>query len=370
MAKITNVKYHVLRDVKGASLAVDTASDVDEAMRENRIAFTSLLWQPEDKMLYCGITALNNDIFHRFDPSSGKFESLNYRDVAEEFEVKIHRSLCLSGDGAVYGASACLHQEDKRLEAPGGAIFRLSPGDERPEKISIPVEHDYIQTITLDDERRLIYGMTYPVFKFFVYHIDTGEVENYDYIGSITHISALDDHGCFWGTWSRFAHRLFKYDPDAKKITWYQTEIPEGRKFSDMMYPGAGPVDVMINGNDGYLYIGTTGGTLCRLDPETAKVEYLGRPAPTTRMPGLRVWRDNLLLGIAGDNEGGVVFSYNTGTGSFDILGPIADSREGLKIYRVHDLCVVDGDETVLYIAETDVPDRSGYLWECRIEDA
>ena len=133
-----------------------------------------------------------------------------------------------------------------------------------------------------------------------------------------------------------------------------------------MMYPGAGPVDCMINGGDGYLYIGTTGGSLCRLDPETAEVTYLGKPAPTTRLPGLIVWHDSLLLGCCGDNEGSCVFAYDRETNAFHYLGPIRDSETGLLLFRVHDLRLVS--QNLAYVAETDVPTRSGYLWECELE--
>lgn len=373
MARIRNVRCHVLRDTKKKEdLLVDEAGEISAELRENRVAFTSLLYHPGDGKIYCGVTAFNNDIFHRFDPAAGRFESLGYRTVAEPFEVKIHRSLCLAGDGNIYGASACLHKDDKRLSAPGGALFRLTPGADQPEKLGVPVSRDYIQTITLDQRRQLIYGLTYPVFKFFVYHIGTGEVEDYDYVGSITHLSALDDRGRFWGTWDRVAHRLFCYDPDRRQIHWHETEIPEGRAFSNIMYPGAGPVDTMINGGDGFLYIGTTGGTLCRLDPESARVEYLGRPAATTRLPCLATWRGPLLLGAAGDREGGVLFTYDRESGAFRVLGPLVDSRTGLKLYRVHDFCLIENaasGETSVFIAETDVPGRSGYLWECTLGD-
>jgi len=329
------------------------------------VAFTSLLPHPDGK-LYCGITCANTDILHRFDPHSKQFESLHYQDVSEPNEVKVHRSLELAGDGTIYGASACLFMVDRRLQAPGGSLFRVRPGSDRVEKIAVPVEHDYIQTITLDERRGLIYGQTYPCFRLFVYELGTGRTKDFGYIGSITHISALDDSGCFWGTWDSANHWLLKYDPDAGEMTWFRHGLPNARADSNIMYPGAGPVDCMLNGGDGYLYVGTCGGSLCRLDPRTAEVTWLGKPSPSRRLPGLVVWRDSLLLGCSGDEEGGNVFAYDRETNAFYQLGPIVDSETGLKLYRVHDLRLMD--ERTAYVAETDVPDRSGYLWECELE--
>jgi len=368
---ITQVRHYVLRDFRPekADLSDLTAAPTprtSKEMFENHIAFVSLLFNPNDGKLYCGLTAYNTDILYRFDPENKQFESLHYERIAEPFEVKVHRSLELASDGTIYGASACLHSVDKRRQAPGGALFRVRPGADRVEKIAVPVEHDYIQTITLDDRRKLIYGQTYPVFRFFVYDLNTGRTTDFDYIGSITHISALDDTGCFWGTWDQNRHCLYKYDPESGEITWFTHSLPGAREESNRMYFGAGPIDCMINGGDGYIYIGTCGGSLCRLDPKTAEVRYLGKPAPTTRLPGLVVWKDALLLGCAGDKEGGAVFAYDRESGAFRHLGKIIDSETGLKLYRVHDLRLTD--EKTAYIAETDVPNRSGYLWECKIE--
>lgn len=368
MARIRSVRYHVLRDTADRRVVTD---DVrldrrrDRDIFENRIAFVSLLMHPDGK-LYCGITAFNTDIFHRFDVEKRTFESLGYAKVAEEYEVKIHRSLELASDGTIYGASACLYGLEHRLKAPGGTLFRFTPGEDTLEKLAVPVRHDYIQTITLDEERRLIYGLTCPVYKFFVYHIDTGEVEDYDYMGSITHVSAIDDAGGFWGTWDKREHHLFRYDPETREITYHRHGTPNAREEANIMYIGAGPVDVMRNFGDGFLYIGTTGGSLCRLEPKTAAVEYLGHPVPTRRMPGLVAWHDALLLGAAGDNRGGCLFTYDRGTGAFNHLGPIV-APDGATCYRVHDLALSPDGRTA-YVAETDVPDRSGYLWECELE--
>ena len=366
---IKHVRHYILRDYQSSERMADAteAATADEKDKfENAVAFTCLLPHPDDGQLYCGITAHNNDILYRFDPETKEFESLHYREIAEPFEVKVHRSLELASDGTIYGATACLYSLDQRRDAPGGALFRIRPGADRAEKFAVPVEQDYIQTITLDNERKLIYGQTYPVFRFFVYDLTNSRTTDFGYMGSITHISALDDDGCLWGTWDVVQHYLYKYDPSTGEITWFRHSTPGAREDSNRMYPGAGPVDCMINGGDGYIYIGTCGGSLCRLDPKTAEVRYLGKPAATARMPGLIVWKDALLLGAAGDEEGGTVFAYDRESGAFHYLGSIVDSETGRKLYRVHDLRLV-GEHTA-YVAETDVPNRSGYLWECEIE--
>jgi outer membrane protein assembly factor BamB len=358
---------HILRDIAsghedlGADEYGRTVSDQD--LLRNRVAFTSLLYQPADELLYCGITAYDADIFYTFDPDTSSFTSLGWQEVGEQFDVKIHRSLCAAPDGKIYGATAGLHDITRRLEAPGGKVFSYDPATGDYEILCTPSPPDYVQTITLDPERRLIYGFTYPVFKLFKYDLDADQVTDFDYIGSITHLSALDDEGKLWGTWHPRSHNLFCYDPDGDEITWFQHSVPNAREGSDIMYPGAGPVDCMINGGDGFIYIGTTLGALVRLDPKTAKVDYLGKPFPEQRMPGLCIGEDGLIYGCGGDGGAGQLFTYDRESGAFHLLGPVTDGSDAC--YRTHDLALV-GDR--IFVAETDNPQRSGWLWECALK--
>jgi hypothetical protein len=367
MAHLSHVKYHILRDVQQHQLVADDtrASLSDPDLLHNRIAFVCLLTHP-DGNIYCGLTSADSNILAKYDPRTERFVDLGYGKVAEPNEVKIHRSLELASDGTIYGATATLYTLDKRLQAPGGALFHYDPVSGAIRKLCIPCPRDYPQTITLDEKRQRIYGMTYPVFKFFVYHMDDGRVEDYDYMGSITHIGCVDDDGCYWGTWDADKHFLFKYDPVVGRIVYFNHGLPEGVTFANVMYRGAGPCDGMINGGNGYIYIGTTGGTLCRLDPKTARVDYLGRPYPTRRMPGLKILDERRILCAGGDEAGGFLAIYDIKTNGWNLLGPIQDEKTGLVLYRVHDLAL-SLDKKTAYIAETDVPTRSGYLWEARI---
>jgi hypothetical protein len=369
--KIKNVTHHILSEYNSQNKCLSDMDGASPGLKKkdtdffnNYLAFTCMLNHP-DGYLYCGVTRYNGDIFHRFNVQTKKFESLGYQPISEPYEVKIHRSLELDTDGAIYGATACLHGEDKRLDAPGGALFKYDTGTKKLEKFAIPVAHDYIQTITLDPKRRLIYGQTYPVFKFFVHHLDTGKTDNFDFTGSISHISAIDDFGCYWSTWSGKNHFLYKYDPSQKKIEWFNHSLPNAKADSNIMYANAGPIESMINGNDGWLYVGTCGGSLCRIHAESAKVEYLGHPAPTRRMPALKNFTKEILIGCCGDEKGGCIFTYNKKTGNFQVLGGIIDSATGLYLYRTHDLEIAANGH--VFVAETDVPDRSSYLWEIEI---
>lgn len=335
----------------------------DEEFRRRYYAFTCLAWHAPSKKLLCGTTNFSNDVLHTFDPVTKKFESLNYAAFGKDpFEIKCHRSLAVGTDGAVYGATSCLHGVDQRMEGPGGKLFKLEVASQRFELLGIPKPHDYIQTITLDPKRQMLYGFTYPVFEFFAFSLPERRVKFIQYMESIPHLSALDDAGGYWGTWGA-QHCFFRYDPDESKVRFFKHGLPV--KCQSLMYRNAGPLDIVLNGGDGYLYIGSEQAELYRLDPQTAKLEYLGRPYPSERLPGLCVGPRGLLLGAGGRDRTTRLFSYDRASRIFTELGAIADPVSGASCFRAHDLIALGN---TLYLGETDNPDRGDYLWEIELE--
>ena len=332
----------------------------NEDWKNNLISFTSLAYHPERKTVICGMTSFNNDLMVEFDPASGSFKDLAYGREAEKFEIKIHRSLHLDRKGNAYGATACLHREDQRLEAKGGRIFYYDFEAGKYDFLGIPVPHDYIQTMTVDEERGLIYGVTYPVFEFFAFDIRSRTVRFRQYMGSAPHIMALDDKGGVWSTWNTRTHNLFRYDPDTNSVQYFNHSLMPGQG-ADLMYPGAGPIDMMLNGGDGLLYVGCATGDLLRIHPETAEVEYLGRPTPERRMPALEVGPDGRIYGISGFYGKCHLFAYDREKRNFEDFGLITDGED--QLYIGHDICFAEGNR--IFAGETDTEERAGYLWEC-----
>jgi hypothetical protein len=206
----------------------------------------------------------------------------------------------------------------------------------------------------------MIYGFTYPVFDFFAYSIEKDELVYRQFMDSISHISAIDDDGGYWGTWS-YAHKLFRYDPQENKVKFFEHGFPE--KGGNIMYRNAGPIDCMINGQDGFMYVATDLGSLYRLDPESAKLDFLGKPFSSTRLPGLALGKDGLLYMSGGDDDNCQIAVYDPQKKRFETLGTIED-EEGDRCYRTHDIEIVGNK---IYVGETDHPNRTDYLWECVI---
>jgi len=193
----------------------------DPNFLEYYLCITCLLYNPTDRMIYCGLTAFNNDLLYRFNPQTGQFQSCSYDKIAEEYEVKIHRSLELDDDGTIYGATAGLHDLDEYLNAPGGSIFKFDPASGKIEKMGIPIPHEYIQTISLDRKRKIIYGITYPGSRVFRFDIYTRKTKDLGPIGSQPERLAIDDEGRFWGSWwdsFKKKLKLFIYNPDKDKM--------------------------------------------------------------------------------------------------------------------------------------------------------
>jgi len=339
--------------------AFSELAQVDPEYYHNLIAFTTVEYNPADGLVYCGITALDNDILWTFDPGSKKFESLHYEKVGEKYDVKIHRSLILDDDGMMYGATAGLVDTFQYLEAPGGKVFSLNPKTKEIKILGIPCPHEYIQTIALDKKRKIIYGFTYPLNKFFRFDLATGKSTNFEAIGAGPHIPAVDDDGNLWGTWASFGvgeKRLLKYNPDEDKLHFLRNTLPR------MSANDGGDIDGMLNGGDGYIYVGTCSGALARLDPKNVEVEYLGKPYPGTRLAGLCIGKDGLFYGGGGENYNTFVFAYDREKKKFYDNVRLYDPDMNESCVIVHHITITD-DGTV-YAAETDNLERSGFLWE------
>lgn len=367
--KVESIRPHILNEYRRPSaddLDAGTRQLLrDDEFRKRYYAFTCLEYSEPHGKLFCGTTNFSLDLLQSFDLETGAFESMRYQDFSEDFyEVKIHRSLATGSDGTIYGATSCLHPEKDRLKAPGGKLFRFDYKARAFEQLAIPKPHDYIQTITLDDERGMIYGFTYPVFDFFAYSLRDREVKYSQYMGSIPHLSVVDDLGGYWGTWGVRSHNFFRYDPATNAVTFHDHGFPT--RCQNLMYAGAGPIDGALNIGDGYVYLASEQADLYRLDLASAELTYLGKPFPSIRLPALCLGPDGALYCAGGADWHVRLARYDFERGAFEDLGPLTDTRTNTPCFRAHD-CVCVGNR--LFVGETDHPHRTNHLWEATLTD-
>lgn len=352
----------------------------DEGYCDDWISFDSLAWDKNGKKLYLGLTSINTDIFHVFDPKTHQFRSLNFRRVSDKFDVKLHRSIEIDGDNTLYVATALLHDIDEQRQAKGGKLLHYDPAKDTYTLLGVPVSSNYIQSILLDQKNRILYGFTYPSEQMFRYDLNTGTVRHVAFVGNGVmicqpHCATLDNDYRLWGTWGESRAyeyspgpvpiRIFCYDPHTDEFTWFQHGFP---KVNDA---DSARIDHMLLGSDGIIYVGTVNGGFSQLDPQTGKVENLGKPFPGGRLSGLVQASDGRIYGAgnAGYDEqrNGTsrLFAFDPKSRKLDDLGPIFDPEIGTGAYNIHML--VEGDMGILYAGENDNIWRSSYLWECRL---
>lgn len=377
------VKAHKLKDVRFDDWHTEVHNNWvfdDFHKPENKryvagwVSFDCLLLDKKKDLLYCGVASFGNDLLYEFDLKTRKFRSLGFETIANRYDGKIHRSLEMDTDGSIYAATSLFHDCDRQFDAPGGRLIKYDPKTETLEELAIPIPHNYIQSIGLDTTRKIVYGYTICPEKVFRYDLKTGVTKDLGFISNSmqwcgAHNPGIDDEGNCWGTYGILrafadspgpdALRLFKYSPDSDKTEWFRHGVPRVSPDDE------GRIDCIINGGDGFLYVGTDAGALVRLDPRTADVELLAKPAPTKRLQGLVAGADELLYGVCGDQNQTRLFSYDRKADRVVDLGPVYDQEINEYAARCHHICMTD-DRTI-YVGENDNFTRSSYLWECQV---
>ena len=366
------VRTHVLRDctitperwARLARYAFLTDFQAEEDLYHNWAAPTCLLCHPGNGLIYVGLTALDGDLLYTFDPKTGEWESCGYPAGEDIYATKLHQSLLLDDDGLIWGAVATLYDPNHWPDAPGGQIFTFDPKNREFQFFGAVNEHDYIQGIVMDKKRGLIYGDTWPGNLFFRFDMATKEYRILTCFGKpITERMVIDDDGGVWHLWDFFQfsrrYALFRYDPNRDEIEFLKDDLPNLGSTAYAQQIGSG-----LNGGDGYLYFGTVGGAVARVEPRERRVEYLGKPLVQPGCKGFVLGPGDLLYGAGGIQGDTHVFSYDRRRHSFTYLGPL-ETAAGIRCWLVHDM--VRSDDGRLWLAECDVPDRAGYLWEVEV---
>ncbi len=346
----------------------------DPRWREDWISFDGVVHHPGKDVVYCGITSFDGDIFSAYERSSGRFINLRFKDAGGRFDAKFHRSMLLSADGAaLYLGAALLHDIDRHFEAPGGGIYRHDVASGRTEKLGIPLPHNYIQSLALDEKRGALYAMHFTPERMSRFDLKSGAARDLGPTGSGMGVAqgenlAIDDNGCVWCGWGATrawqsqpgadAWRLCKYDPHEERIVYYPHGLPRadgGR--------GTAHVEGLFNLGTGCLYASGGNGSLYRIDTASGRAALLGTPVGgrRSRLTSLALHRDGCAYGITGRDGQCQLLRFDPRKESWELGAPIVDG-EGVAMWQCHDVALTpDG---VLYAAENDHPNRSSYLWE------
>ncbi|MBI3922808.1 MAG: hypothetical protein HY318_15415 [Armatimonadetes bacterium] len=346
----------------------------DKRWREDWISFDGVVYHSGTDRVYCGITSFDADIFKAYDRRSGQFLDLGFAAVSNRYDAKFHRSMELTRDGTnLYVATALLHDLDRYWEAPGGGIYRHEVATGATEKLGIPLPHNYIQSIALDESRGLVYSLHFTPERLSSFDLNTKTFRDLGPIGSGIAMAqgenlVLDDQGrvwCGWGVTRAWqsgpgvdSHRLCRYDPQEDRILYCESGLPR----ADGSY-GTAKVEGLFNLGTGCLYASGDNGSLYRIDPETAKAVCLGTPIRTerSRLTSLALHSDGFAYGITGRDGKCRVLRFDPNADRHEVGDPVIDEA-GVPMWQCHDVTMTtDG---VIYAGENDHPQRSGYLWE------
>ncbi len=355
---------------------------------------TSLVESP-DGDIFGGTTGRVCHLFvYSYRPGKVKYLSNRVQHLGKiSGHESIHHSLVADEDGIIYFGTGLNELEQHSISFPqpghagimkslwadiekrysdyeGGHLFRfdyskekrrwIGPEDEcGAEDLGIPVPHDGIYTMTINNQRREIYGITYPHGHFFVYQIkknkftDLGEVYKNKVFGgpnnrtlrSITRSLICDNNGFVYG--STDGGRIFRYDPDKGEITKLDVKIPA-------VYYSV--VEAFAKDQNGIIYGGTLEGYLFRFDAEKMKLSNLGKPFVQMRVRGLTIGKDGCIYGIGGERPKHCrMFRYDPAESHFDDLGVLKVIREPYYYTTgVQFDAMLTGKDGVIYIGESD----------------
>lgn len=401
-----SVKAHILRDYRLEGWKEKIAGRwsyrdlrADPEWFKGWISFDSIVWNPHDQQLYCGLNSLDSDLLYRFDPSKERFEGMNTRQWADAFDVKIHRTLLLSPkDHSLYFATSMLHDLDQQHAAKGGKLVRFDPRTQTYHQFGVPLPHLYIQSIAADWDRGIIYGFTYPAEAVFRTDLAGGASTLLAYLTNAfmfvqPHNSVVDKDGWLWGTYAetrgwdetvgRIPVRLFKYHPEGDRFVWFEHGLSrQGEKTQLLADPPKPPevssamaetrhkedfgfCDSMAYDGERFIYAGTTAGVLCRIDAHTGLVEKLANVTATGRLPAL-ILKDHILYGAGGMKGCTQLIRWDTRTDQMEGYTDLRDAQIGECPARIHDIAV--DDEHRIYLGENDNHERSSFLWSVRLD--
>jgi len=343
----------VRTETTSAPASFQEAQDVPEEAA-NWVSFTDLARGQGDDVI-CGMTHYGNELIVGFDPQTSSFTELGFSEVAERYDVKIHRGMTRGADGKLYFGVASLTDIPDCDRSPGGRLFRYDLVSGQYQALGRPVPQTYIQGICLDETRGRVYGNTYPIITFFDFDLRSGRTTTV-HVNNIPEAPpCVDPDGLVWSMYGRDYGRrqlLGRYDPDGRRMEWLEIEFPGNTAKRSVFAASA----FLWRAR---LYFGCTDGRLYGFDHHRHTFEDCGAPqSDASRIAYLAEGPNGLLWGVGGRTGDYHLFRFDGSR--FRDYGRIEDD-EGHVIHIAHVVLFHGGK---VYVGETDNDDRAGLLWE------
>ncbi len=154
------------------------------------------------------------------------------KNLGREPQAKVHTQICEGSDGKIYFAThlSAWFNFAKISEAeglPGGHWVVYDPKTDHLTDLGVGLPRNGIITMTMDQKRERLYGLTYPMGHFIYYDIkskvtvDMGVVQNW---ASVSRVLVTDDRGRVYGFYND--GRIWRYDPDGDRVYNLITQMP------------------------------------------------------------------------------------------------------------------------------------------------
>jgi len=232
--------------------------------------------------------------------------------------------------------------------------------------LGVPVGGDGIYALTIDEDRNIIYGLTYPNGYMFKYEIRGKKFSNLGETNkeivfhgperdwrTLPRALVCDDSGKVFTSGS--GGFLHYYKPGDKSLTVTDIKIP-GEYYPVQAYKGYPTVEYFAKDSNGLIYGASCDGYLFSFEPNEMKLSNLGKPRMTRRIRALTLGGDGKVYMIAGERiEPCRLFCYDRQCGSFSDLGVIAVDRSPYYSWRADQFeCMTTGLDGTVYMGESD----------------
>lgn len=266
----------------------------------------------------------------------------------------------------------------------GGRILKFDANNQS-ETVALPQDYAKVQdiggvnannsiyTMTIDKERNIVYGITYPYAQFFEFNLNTKKIQDH---GAILDTLVYSGPERSWRSVPRALLCLKDgkvltagndglitlFNPKTKKFEYTMLRIP-GEYWESWNYTGYPVVEQLIQDQNGIVWGSTSDGFIFKLDLENNEITDLGKPRVARRIRAMALGHDKVLYLIAGQlDEPCKLFTYNTenenGFKSWSYISVDHSPYYAKRAYQFE--AITTGPDGTIFIGESD---RRGKLF-------
>ncbi len=340
--------------------------------------------------IYAGLTGKTR-VLAEIDPVTDKVVDMGeiypLQEKTKDILDKIHNSLVKSKDGTLYIGQGLnigdgFPADYDLVQYEGGHLYSFNIETGKINDYGVLISRNAVQGMVIDSKHNIIYGYTIPDNHFFVYDISKCELTDHGRISQLGfHNLLCASKGYVYGVWnSLYGIPLFatpdyykspitergayilKYDPDKKRLYRTSKKLPtcaveEINPIKNRAWTNG--FDSICESRSGDIYFGTPQeGYIFRMNPEdNDKIDYIGKPVVSSRIPCMEQGPDGKIYGAAGFPKSHL-FSYDPITSALVDYGEIESKYD---MCLMHTMSITE--DGAIYFGETD--SKRAIVYKC-----